>query len=156
MSLKTGDKAPLFTLPDSAKNMVSLESYRGKNVVLLFFPAAFTGVCTKELANCTDEFAFYKNLNAEIISLSVDMPFSLAKFKELGNYSFPLLSDFNKEVTTAYGVLYKEWIVGLKGVAKRSVFVIDKDGMIRHIEILENAGDFPNFDAVKATLNSLN
>ena len=156
MSLKIGDNAPMFTLPDSAKNMVSLESYKGKNVVLLFFPAAFTGVCTKELATCTDEFEFYKNLNAEILALSVDMPFSLAKFKELYNYSFPLLSDFNKEVIAKYGVVYDSWSVGLRGVAKRSVFVIDKSGIIRHVEILENAGDMPNFDSAKKILQTLN
>lgn len=155
MSLQKGDKAPVFNLPDSNKNMVSLENYKGKNVVLLFFPAAFTGVCTKEMANCTDEFAFYKNLNTDIIAISVDMPFSLAKFKELGNYNFPLLSDFNKEVIAKYGVMYETWSVGLKGVAKRSVVVVDKNGIIQHIEILENAGDFPNFNAVKEVLNTL-
>ena len=155
MTLKIGDNAPMFTLPDSNKNMVSLESYKGKNVVLLFFPAAFTGVCTKEMAVCTNEFSFYQNMNAELLALSVDMPFSLAKFKELNNYSFPLLSDFNKETIAKYGVMYESWSVGLRGVAKRSVFIIDKDGIIRHVEILENAGDMPNFDSVKQVLQTL-
>ena len=155
MSIKIGDKAPSFTLVDSDKKKVSLEDFKGKNVVLLFFPAAFTGTCTKELCQTRDELSFYNDLNAVVLGISVDMPFSLAKFKELNNYNFTLLSDFNKEATPAYGVLYTEWIAGLKGVSKRSVFVIDKEGIVRHTEVLENAGDYPNFDAVKAALTQL-
>ena len=156
MKIEAGQKAPSFTLHDSDKKKVSLEDYRGKNVVLLFFPAAFTGVCTKELCQARDEMSFYNDVNAEVLGISVDLPFALGKFKELNNYSFSLLSDFNKEASEAYDVLCSEWILGLKGVSKRSVFIIDKDGIIRHKEVLENAGDYPDFEAVKKVLSTLN
>ena len=155
MKTEVGQKAPAFTLHDSDKKKVSLEDYKGKNVVLLFFPAAFTGVCTKELCQTRDELSFYNNVNAEVLGISVDLPFTLAKFKELNNYNFTLLTDFNKEVSASYDVLCSEWILGLKGVSKRSVFVIDKEGVIRHKEVLENAGDYPDFDAVKKVLSTL-
>ncbi len=155
MSAVVGQKAPLFSLKDSDKNLVSLADQKGKNVVLLFFPAAFTGTCTKELCQTRDELSFYNDLNATVFGISVDMPFSLAKFKELNNYNFTLLSDFNKEASTAYGCIYAEWIHGLKGVSKRASFVIDKEGVLRHAEILEDAGAYPNFDAIKDTLSKL-
>ncbi len=155
MKIEIGQKAPSFTLVDSDKNKVSLEDFKGKNVVLLFFPAAFTGVCTKELCQTRDELSFYNDVNAVVLGISVDMPFTQAKFKELNNYNFALLSDFNKEVSTAYDVLCSDWVLGLKGVSKRSTFVIDKDGIIRHKEVLENAGDYPDFDAAKAALTKL-
>ncbi|MEW6468369.1 MAG: peroxiredoxin [Bacteroidota bacterium] len=155
MKVTVGSKAPDFELPDSDKKMHKLSDYKGKNVVLLFFPAAFTGVCTKEMCQSRDDLSFYNNMNAVVLGVSVDMPFTLAKFKELNNLNFTLLSDFNKEAITAYGVKYDNWSVGLKGVAKRSVFVIDKEGVVRHAEILENAGDYPNFDAVKKALEGI-
>ena len=156
MAVKAGDRAPLFTLRDSDKNEVSLTDYSGKNVVLLFFPLAFTGVCTKELCSMRDDIGTYEGLNAEILAVSVDTIFSLAKFKEEQNLNFPLLSDFNKEVSRAYDALYSEFVLGMKGVSKRSAFVIDKEGIVRYAEVLESAGDLPNFEAVKATLASLN
>lgn len=155
MSAQVGQNAPLFSLKDSDKNLVSLADQKGKNVVLLFFPAAFTGTCTKELCQTRDELSFYNDLNATVFGISVDMPFTLAKFKELNNYNFTLLSDFNKEASTAYGCIYNEWIHGLKGVSKRASFVIDKNGVIQHAEILEDAGSYPNFDAIKAALSKL-
>ncbi len=155
MSVSVGQAAPDFNLVDSEKNPHKLSSYKGKNVVLLFFPAAFTGVCTKEMCATRDELAMYNNMNAVVFGISVDMPFSLAKFKEVNNLNFTLLSDFNKEAITAYGIKYEEWIVGLKGVAKRSTFVIDGDGIIKHAEVLEVAGDYPNLEAVKSALESL-
>src|SRR5688572_5364428 len=155
MKIDVGSKAPDFELPDSDKKMHKLSDYKGKNVVLLFFPAAFTGVCTKELCQARDEMSLYNNMNAQVLGISVDMPFSLGKFKAEQNYNFPLLSDFNKAAITAYDCKFDEWIVGLKGVAKRSVFVIDKEGTVRHAEVLPNAGDYPNFDAVKKALESL-
>lgn len=155
MSATIGQKAPDFTLVDSDKVSHKLSDYRGKNVVLLFFPAAFTGVCTKEMCATRDELSLYNDMNAVVFGISVDLPFALGKFKEVNNLNFTLLSDFNKEAITAYGVKYEEWIVGLKGVAKRSTFVIDADGTIKHAEVLEVAGDYPNLDAVKNTLASL-
>lgn len=155
MTITKGSKAPDFELPDSDKKMHKLSDYKGKNIVLLFFPAAFTGTCTKELCQARDEMSMYNNMNAQVLGISVDMPFTLAKFKAEQNYNFPLLSDFNKEAITAYGCKQDVWIAGLKGVSKRSTFVIDKNGVVQHAEILENAGDYPNFDAVKKALEVL-
>ncbi|MDF1694948.1 MAG: redoxin domain-containing protein [Saprospiraceae bacterium] len=155
MTLKSGDKAPNFTLVSSETKEISLSDYEGKNVVLLFFPLAFTGVCTTELCTMRDDIATYNNMNAEILAVSVDSPFSLGKFKEEQNLNFVLLSDFNKEVSRSYGALYEDFVLGLKGVSKRSAFVIDKNGTIRYAEVLENAGELPNFVAVRETLNNL-
>lgn len=152
MSLKLGEKAPSFTLRNSATEEVSLSDYKGKNVVILFFPLAFTGVCTNELCEIRDSIGDYNNLDAEVVAISVDSPFTLAKYKELEGYNFPLLSDFNKEVSRAYGSLYEDFVLDLKGVSKRSAFVIDKEGTIKYAEVLENAGDIPNFAAVRDAL----
>jgi peroxiredoxin len=154
--VKIGDPAPGFTLVSSDKKEVSLADYQGKNVVLLFFPMAFTGVCTTELCAMRDGIADYNALDADILAVSVDSPFTLDKFKSDQNLNFPLLSDFNKEVSAAYGSMYDEFVFGLKGVSKRSAFVIDKEGTIRYAEVLDNAGELPNFVAVKETLGSLN
>ncbi|MBX2928020.1 MAG: peroxiredoxin [Saprospiraceae bacterium] len=156
MSLSIGDAAPLFTLYSSDKQPVSLQDYQGHNVVLLFFPMAFTGVCTQELCSMRDSIADYEGLDAKILAVSVDSPFTLDKFKSDQQLNFPLLSDFNKEVSAAYGSLYEEFVFGLKGVSRRSAFVIDKEGVIRYAEVLESAGNLPNFEAVKNTLANLN
>ncbi len=152
MPIKVGEKAPLFTLRNSATEEVSLSDYKEKNVVVLFFPLAFTGVCTTELCEIRDSIAEYNNMNAEVMAISVDSPFTLAKFKEEQGYNFPLLSDFNKEVSRAYGSLYEDFVLDMKGVSKRSVFVVDKEGTIKYVEVLENAADIPNFEAVKDVL----
>ena len=156
MTLKSGDKAPNFTLRASDKSEISLGNYAGKNVVLLFFPLAFTGVCTTELCTMRDDLASYNNLDAEILAVSVDSLFTLEKFKAEQSLNFPLLSDFNKNVSRAYGALYEDFVLDMKGVSKRSAFVIDKTGTIKYAEVLESAGDLPNFSAVKETLSSLN
>lgn len=155
MSLQPGDKAPTFTLIDTDKQEISLDQHQGKNVVLLFFPLAFTGVCTDELCAMRDDISTYNNLNAEVLAISVDSPFTLEKFKAEQKLNFPLLSDFNKEVSRAYGALYEDFVFGMKGVSKRSAFVIDKDGIVRYAEVLENAGELPDFGAVKNTLQEL-
>jgi peroxiredoxin len=156
MAVNVGEKAPTFKLRASDTTEVSLDDYRGKNVVLLFFPLAFTGVCTKELCSMRDDIGTYEGLDAQILAVSVDSPFTLAEFKKQQQYNFPLLSDFNKEVSKAYGALYEDFVLDMKGVAKRSAFVIDKEGSVRYSEVLESAGDLPNFSAVKETLSSLN
>ena len=156
MEINVGDKAPNFTLRNTEKAEVSLENYKGKNVVLLFFPLAFTGVCTTELCTMRDDIATYSGLNAEILAVSVDSLFTLEQFKKAENYNFTLLSDFNKNVSRAYGSLYEDFVLDMKGVSKRSAFVIDKEGVIKYAEVLESAGDLPNFEAVKNTLNNLN
>ena len=152
MSVKVNEKAPLFTLYSSDKQPVALENYKGKNVVLLFFPLAFTSVCTTELCTMRDDIAIYNNLNTDVIAISVDSPQTLNRFKEDQKLNFTLLSDFNKEVSRAYGSLYEEFAMGMKGVSKRSAFVIDGEGTVRYAEVLESAGDLPNFVAIKETL----
>lgn len=156
MAVEIGQTAPAFTLHDSDKNKVTLADYKGKNVLLLFFPQSFTGVCTAELCSLRDDIATYNNANAQVLGISVDSVFTLAKFKEEQKLNFPLLSDFNKEVSTAYDAIYTDWILDMKGVSKRSAFLIDKEGIIRYAEVLESAGDLPNFEAIKQTLTTLN
>ena len=155
MAVKVGETAPDFTLFSTEKKEVSLSNYEGKNVVLLFFPLAFTGVCTTELCTMRDDIATYQNLDAEIIAISVDSLFTLEKFKAEQNLNFTMLADFNKEVSRAYGALYDEFVLGMRGVSKRSAFVLDKNGKIQYAEVLESAGDLPNFEKVKETLSGL-
>jgi glutaredoxin-dependent peroxiredoxin len=156
MSVGIGDKAPSFTLFSSEKKEVSLGDFQGKNVVLLFFPLAFTRVCTAELCSMRDNIGDYEGLNAQVLAISVDSHSTLNKFKADQGLNFPLLSDFNREISRAYGAQYEEFGLGMRGVAKRSAFVIDKTGVIRYAEVLENAGELPNFEAVKETLSGLN
>lgn len=154
--LQPGDKAPDFSLRATDKSLVKLSEYRGKNVVILFFPFAFTGVCTKELCYMRDSLAQYENLDAQILAISVDSPYTLAKWKEEQQFNFPLLSDFNKTVSKKYDTIYKEFALGLKGVSKRSAFVVDKEGTLRFVEVLENAGELPDFDAIESVLKNIN
>ena len=154
--IEIGQSAPEFSLYDSDKKKVSLNDYKGKNVLLLFFPQAFTGTCTKELCSMRDNIALYNEANAQVLGISVDSVFTLAKYKEDQQLNFPLLSDFNKEVSATYGVLYDTWIFEMRGVSKRSAFVLDKDGIVRYAEILETASDLPDFEAIKKALQELN
>ncbi len=152
MALSLGDLAPDFKLYSTEKMEVSLSDYKGKKVVVLFFPLAFSGGCTAELCSLRDDIASYVGLDAEILAISVDTPFTLGKFKEEQKLPFQLLSDFNKTTSEAYGALYETFVLGLKGVSKRSAFVVDTEGILKYIEILENAGQVPNFELVKAAL----
>ncbi len=153
MSLKPGDIAPDFTLFDTIKQPITLSELRGQNVVLLFFPFAFTSTCTKELCSVRDDIGNYAALNARVFGISVDSLHSLKKYKEEQQFNFDLLSDFNKEVCGIYGSQYELFGQNMKGVAKRSAFVIDKEGIIRYAEVLENSSDIPNLEAVKQALN---
>lgn len=153
--LSTGQKAPAFTLFNSDKKEISLTDFQGKNLIVLFFPMAFTSVCTAELCEMRDNISTYSDLNADVVGISVDSPFTLAKYKEEQNLPFDLLSDFNKEVSQAYGSFYETFAMNMKGVSKRSAFVVDQDGVIQYAEVLESAGDVPNFKAVQETLGSL-
>jgi len=155
MVLSKGDKAPSFTLRDTDKKEVSLSDYSGEKLLLLFFPLAFTSVCTDELCGVRDDAKFYADLDVNILAISVDSLFSLGKFKEEQKYNFPLLSDFNKEVCRSYGTLYETFVLDMKGVSKRAAFVIDKNGKVRYEEILENAGELPNFGAIKEALGQI-
>jgi len=156
MKIKPGQQAPDFSLFDSDKNKVTLSDLKEHNVLLLFFPAAFTGTCTKELCSVRDNINVYNNASAKVFGISVDMVYSLAKYKEEQKLNFSLLSDFNKEVSAAYGCLYDTFSYEMKGVSKRAAFIIDKNGVVRYAEVLEKATDLPNFEAIQKTLQSLN
>lgn len=156
MKIEVGSQAPAFSLYSSEKEKISLTDYKGKNLVLLFFPLAFTGVCTKELCNVRDNIGIYNNSKAKVLAISVDSPQTLARFKEDQHLNFPLLSDFNKTVSAEYGCLYETFSLDMKGVSKRSAFVIDGDGVVRYAEVLENAGQEPDYAAIQNSLASLN
>ena len=156
MKIETGTKAPDFSLYNSEKIKVSLSDYKGRNVLLLFFPLAFTGTCTTELCSVRDNISQYNNSNAEVIGISVDSVYTLAKYKEEQHLNFQLLSDFNKEVSTAYGSIYQTFGFDMQGVGKRSAFVIDMEGFVQYAEILENAKDIPDFEAIQKVLSQHN
>ena len=155
MTIAKGQQAPAFTLHDTDKKEVSLKDLQGRNVLLVFFPLAFTSVCTKELCGIRDNIALYNNADATVFGISVDSPQTLTKFKEEQGLNFTLLSDFNKEASVAYGCIYDSFGGWMKGVSKRSAFVIDKQGIIQYAEVLENAGELPNFEAIQNTLKNL-
>lgn len=155
MALQIGQEAPAFKLFNTEKKEISLADFKGKNVVILFFPLAFTGVCTAELCSVRDHYNIYTSLNSVVLGISVDSLFTLDQFKKAQNYNFDLLSDFNKEVSQAYHSLYENFVLGMKGVSKRSAFVVDKDGILRYAEVLEDAGKQPDFEAIKACIQSL-
>ncbi len=156
MAIQIGQAAPDFTLRDTEKNKVTLSEQRGKNVVLLFYPLAFTSTCTKELCAVRDNLAFYNNMNAQVYGISVDSLFAQGKFKEEQHINFPLLSDFNKEASIAYDTIYEQFFNDMKGVSKRSAFVIDKEGIVRYAEVLENAGEVPDFNSIQKCLAEIN
>jgi len=156
MKIEIGQQAPDFSLYDSDKKKITLSQLNEGNVLLLFFPFAFTGTCTKELCTVRDNITLYKNANAQVFGISVDSIYALAKYKEEQELNFPLLSDFNKEVSVAYDCLYDHFSYNMQGVSKRSAFVIDKRCIVRYAEVLEKATDLPNFDAIHETLNSIN
>jgi glutaredoxin-dependent peroxiredoxin len=155
--ITTNQQAPEIALFDTEMKPVNLSDFKGeKNVLVLFFPMAFTGVCTKELCGVRDDIARYSNANAQVIGISVDSVFSLAKFKEEQGYNFPLLSDFNKVASNNYGCIYDSFTgMGMVGVSKRAAFVIDKAGVVQYAEVLESAGDVPNFEAINEVLAGL-
>lgn len=151
--LTPGQKAPDFTLVNTDKNQVSLADF-DNNLIILFFPLAFSSVCTAELCEMRDNIATYAGLNADVVGISVDSLFTLARFKEDQSLPFELLSDFNKEASTAYDSLYDTFF-GMKGVSKRSAFVVDRNKVIQYAEVLEDSGDVPNFTAIQETLTKI-
>jgi len=149
MAIEKGTKAPQFTLYNTEKQEVSLNNYQGKNVLVLFFPLAFTGVCTKELCTIRDDISNYENTASAVLGISVDSLFVLEKFKAEQNIGFPLLSDFNKTAAKSFDVLYDEFpAFGMKGVSKRAAFIVDKEGAIQYVEVCPTPGDLPNFEAL--------
>ena len=156
MALQIGQKAPEFSLFDTDKKEIPLTDYKGQNILLFFFPLAFTSVCTVELCSVRDNYKLYEGYAAQPIGISVDSLFTLAKFREEQQLNFPLLSDFNKTVSTNYGALYEQFGFGMQGVSKRAAFIIDGEGVIRYAEVLDNAGLQPDFEAIRETLSGLN
>ena len=155
MAAKVGDKAPDFTLYDTEKKPRSLKEFLGKKTVLAFYPGAFTGVCTKEMCTFRDSLTRFNALNAQVVGISVDAPFANKAFATQNNLQFPLLSDFNRTALKAYGIVH-EGSSGLNGysTSKRSVFVLDKDGIVRYAWISDNPGVEPNYDEVTKALSS--
>ena len=156
MNITVGQQAPAFSLYDTDKQKLSLSDLAGKTVLLLFYPQAFTRVCTQELCDVRDDIGRYSNATAEVLGISVDSVYTLKKYKEEQQYNFRLLSDFNKEVSTAYDCLYTEWLLEMRGVSKRAAFIIDKEGRIAYAEVLESAENMPDFAAINAKLAELN
>ena len=155
MSLNLGSKAPDFILQNTQGEEIRLSDYQGtKNIVILFFPLAFSSTCTEELCAIRDNMKLYNSLNAKVLGISIDSFFTLKAFKKAQNLNFTLLSDFNKEVSQKYGVLYEDYF-GMKGVSKRASFVVNQQGTIRYSEVLEESGDLPNFKALQKTLSEL-
>ncbi|PAU93781.1 peroxiredoxin [Aliifodinibius salipaludis] len=155
MTMEIGSKAPDFTLQDTEGEEVTLSDFEEKvNVVVLFFPLAFSNTCTNELCTARDNMKLYNSLDAKIIGISVDSFFCLREFKKSENLNFTLLSDFNKQVSTKYNALYDDYY-GMKGVSKRASFVVDKQGTIRFQEILDDSSELPNFKAIQKTLSDL-
>ena len=163
MGLKVGDKAPDFELTTKAADgpkKVKLSDNLGKrNSVLLFFPMAFTGVCTKEMCEVSQGLNAYTALNAAVCGISGDNPFAQAAWAEKEKITVPLLADYEHQVARAYGVAYDSFLpqknLGMAGVPKRSAFVVDKQGVIRYAESSDDPGKLPNFDAIKSVLATL-
>ena len=155
MTPQVGNPAPSFNLFNTDKQAVSSESLRGKNVLIHFFPAAFTGTCTAQLCNARDNMEVYTKLNCVVLGVSVDMPFSLGEFKKQQNLSFDLLSDFNKKMIQEYDMVHENFVMELHNVSKRGAFVIDKDGIIRYAEVCAQLTDQPNYSAIKEVLDTL-
>ncbi|MCC6909572.1 MAG: redoxin domain-containing protein [Phycisphaerales bacterium] len=154
MALKVGDKAVAVKLSPEPKQWIDLGDEIGKNkIVLLFFPLAFSGVCTKELCTMRDNWSKWSGLNAKIYGVSVDSPFVNKKFAEENKLPFALLSDFNREAAKAYGVLMED-LIGLKNVAMRSAFVIDRNGKVAYSWVAENPGIEPNYDEVQKAVQT--
>jgi len=153
MSVDVGSQAPDFTLTSQDRQPVTLSQQRGKPVVLAFFPAAFSSVCAKELCTFRDSLARLNKADAQVFGISVDTFFALKAFHDQQQLTFPLLSDFNKQVIRDYGV-FNEDMIGLKGIARRAVFVIDKNGIVRHKEVLDDARNEPDYDQAIAAASA--
>lgn len=150
-----GQLAPDFSLYSSEKKKITLSELRGQPVLILFFPLAFTSTCTVELCEVRDHLSDYNELDARVLAISVDSVHSLAKYKEEQQLNFDLLSDFNKSASAAYDTLYEKFGYDMRGVPKRSAFVVDKEGILQYVEILENASEVPDFGAIRVTLRRL-
>lgn len=152
--IRTGDTAYRFSLPVRPGEQLDVGEAIGSGpVVLLFFPLAFSPVCTEEFCSIRDDWSTYESLGASIFGISIDSPFVNAKFAEENNLPFPLLSDFNRDVARAYGVLHED-LVGMKDVAKRSAFIIDESGTVIYDWVSEDPKVQVEFDALRAALET--
>jgi len=156
MTVQPGDPAPDFALPHNpGEPPVRLGDLTAEgNVVLLFFPLAFSPTCSQEMCMMRDDYDRFGELDAKVVGVSVDSPFALRAWAAEEKFPFPLLSDFNRQVSRDYGALYDEFF-GMQGVSKRAAFVIDRGGIVRYAEVLDNAGQLPDFESVLGTLKSL-
>jgi peroxiredoxin len=155
MAVDVGTKAPDFTLTNQDRQPVTLSETLAKGpVVLAFFPAAFSGVCQKEMCTFRDSMGELKNVSAQVLGVSTDTFFALKAWDDQHKLGFPLLSDYNKDVIRTYGVVNPD-MIGLKDISKRAVFVIDKGGVVRHREVLDDARNEPDYAKVKSALASL-
>jgi len=158
MPIPVGSKAPDFTLktkgPSGVSEIKLSNNFGNKNTVLLFFPLAFTGVCTTEMCEISAGFSQYANLNADVIGISVDSPFAQEAWAQKEKITVPLASDLNKKVAADYGVLLPD-LMGFGSTSARAAFVIDKNGVVQYSEQTPTPKDLPNFKAIKETLARL-
>ena len=156
MALAVGKKAPDFTLVDTERKSRSLAEFKGKKLILAFYPAAFTGVCTKEMCTLRDSRGELGNLGAAVVGVSVDTPFANKAFADQHKIPFPLLSDYARQAIAAYGVQFPN-LAGLTGytAAKRSVFVLDREGVIRYMWVSDDPTKEPNYDEVKKAVQQI-
>ena len=159
MAITVGSKAPEFSLKSkNAEGVADVklsDNIGSKNTVILFFPLAFTGVCTQELCDVTAGLSSYTELNADVIGISIDSPFTQEAWAQKENIGITLASDLNKQTARDYGVLLDD-LMGFGATSARAAFVVDKDGTVQYAEQTETPKDLPNFDAIKETLNKLN
>jgi peroxiredoxin len=156
MPVKVGDKAPDFTLFDTEKKSRTLKEFLGKKTVLAFYPGAFTGVCDKELCTFRDALATFNNLNAQVVGISVNDPFSSKGFAKVYNLNFPLLSDLTRQTVKTYSGVHENF-AGLTGysVSKRAIFILDRNGIVKYAWISENPGNEPNYDEITKALQGI-
>lgn len=155
MSIDVGAKAPDFALPNQDRETVRLSDVVKKGpVVLAFLPGAFSGTCTAEMCKFRDSWSELGKSGAQMIGVSTDTFFALKAWGDQQNYNFPLLSDYNKDVIRQYGVVNPD-MIGMKDIAKRSIFVIDRDGVVRYREVLDDARNEPDYGKVRETLASI-
>lgn len=152
--LTKGQKAPDFKLVGTDLEPIELNDYKGKNLILHFFPLAFTSVCTEQLCTVNGDDNDYASLNAEVVGVSVDSPFVLDKFSKENNLNFPLGSDFNRKVSADYGVLFNGDFAGMTGFSMRAAFVIDGDGIVQYAETTDGKS-LPSFKNITKTLEGI-
>ncbi len=153
--VRVGAEAPDFSLLSAlGQDPITLSRHRGEPVVLMFVPLAFSGVCTKELCHVGEHWGRWGSLGASVYAISIDSPFANVAWRKEMDVPFPILSDFNKDAAAAYGVLQQDFF-GLRGVAKRSVFVVDADGIVRYAWVSDDPGELPPFDEVVAAVQAL-